>query len=330
MSIRRSSVPGGSASVRNRRHVAAPDEEVAQARSESVVEGKRYRHGKVLCSAAAVNRIPISLACSSAPSTSPVWPPICRMAIHPDQHARRRNERQRADRACDGTEREAERRHADGSRRRGGLPRWRAGIGGEAVAARRRHRPHEDRQDGTRACMRRNERKRDRGRRHQGGERAPAQHQRQHERRRPVGAEAAVAHDLELAGTVAAAAEAVRHIGQPVLMEASGQRQRRGKRERGSRQPGKPERRRRPIDERSDAAHQRACKRQSPGRARESAGGGRDIADGQAGAERDAAPEVVGKAHRQAPIGSPLTASRPNLPPCRNRGTLRHRERNSP
>ena len=52
-------------------------------------------------------------------------------------------------------------------------------------------------------------------------ERADAQQQRQRQRAGPIGADPAVAHDLELAFAVAAAAETVERVGEPVLVHMS-------------------------------------------------------------------------------------------------------------
>src|SRR5258706_7703692 len=59
--------------------IASPDQEIAQARTECVIESRKLVHDRVPDIASAVSKMTISMICSSAPSTSPVWPPICRM-----------------------------------------------------------------------------------------------------------------------------------------------------------------------------------------------------------------------------------------------------------
>ena len=54
------------------------------------------------------------------------------------------------------------------------------------------------------------------------GQRADAQDERKRDRDRAVGADAAVAHDLELHRPRRAAAEAVGDVGEPVLMQRAG------------------------------------------------------------------------------------------------------------
>ena len=55
-----------------------------------------------------------------------------------------------------------------------------------------------------------------------GGQRANAQDEREHERKRAIGADAAVAHDLELPRDCRAAAEAVGDVGEPIFVQRPG------------------------------------------------------------------------------------------------------------
>src|SRR6266849_365120 len=62
--------------------IASPDQKIAQACTECFVEWRKLIHCRVPDVASAVSKMMISMICSSAPSTSPVWPPICRMQSH--------------------------------------------------------------------------------------------------------------------------------------------------------------------------------------------------------------------------------------------------------
>ena len=80
-----------------------------------------------------------------------------------------------------------------------------------------------------------------------------------------IGAAAAVAHDLELALFGCAAAEAVRRVGKPVLVQAAGDERggrdgERGRRRRG----GRPKPSAEPIDQRAERADHRADDREGP------------------------------------------------------------------
>ena len=74
------------------------------------------------------------------------------------------------------------------------------------------------------------------------GQRADPEHERKRERDRAIGADAAVAHDLELAFPGRAAAEAVGDVGEPVLMQRAGRGDERRRRERALKSAGRPSR----------------------------------------------------------------------------------------
>ena len=91
--------------------------------------------------------------------------------------------------------------------------------------------------------------------------------EREDERHRAEGADAAVAHDGELLLPGRAAAEAVGDVGEPVLVQRAGRGdERRGRKRRGD-ERGQAEARRRPERDRADEAHDRARERRSPGEA---------------------------------------------------------------
>ena len=97
------------------------------------------------------------------------------------------------------------------------------------------------------------------------GQRADAQDERKRERDRAVGADAAVAHDLELHRPRRAAAETVGDIGEPVLMQRAGQGDERRRRQRSAKEQGQAEQRRQREDERADETDSGAGDRRRPG-----------------------------------------------------------------
>src|SRR5215468_1195036 len=62
--------------------ITPPDQEITQAQPECLIEWRERVHGCVLPITTAVSKMAISMICSNAPATSPVWPPICRMLNH--------------------------------------------------------------------------------------------------------------------------------------------------------------------------------------------------------------------------------------------------------
>nr|WP_265442295.1 hypothetical protein [Bradyrhizobium sp. SEMIA] len=104
-------------------------------------------------------------------------------------------------------------------------------------------------------------------------ERAPAQAERQDERADTIGADPAVAHDLELALAGAAATEPVSGIGKSVLVQRTGdqggrsQREQRGEVRRQSDADGDF------VDQRAGKADQQSGDGERPGRARDGAVG---------------------------------------------------------
>ena len=171
--------------------------------------------------AASSTRIAVSATCSAPPSTSPVWPPICRCASHamprPLKPASSGREQRVAPRQRQ--QRDHQRKHdGDRRRRRIGL----AGIAGQPVVARIRQVHRHPRQHAARQRVRGDQAWHDiaiRNRRQRGKFRGKTHQQDQ----RAVGAEPAVAHDLQLGLAVAAAAETVGDVGEAVLVQRAGQ-----------------------------------------------------------------------------------------------------------
>ena len=116
-----------------------------------------------------------------------------------------------------------------------------------------------------------------------------------------VGADAAVAHDLELALPRIAAAETVRGVGEAVLVQAAGH----GERRRDRKRRRDPWRRSDlvgdRIDHRGDQRDEDAGQREGPGRARNiGAGGRRRARDRQPGQKGDACLEIAGAIRKPA------------------------------
>ena len=131
--------------------------------------------------------------------------------------------------------------------------------------------------------------------------------QRDRERADAVGADPAVAHDVELALARVAAAEAVGGVGEPVLMQAAGDEERRGDRQR-RRRPGKQHQSVRDrIDHRRDQPDDKARERKRPGAARHRAVLRRMPRQRQPRQEQDSGGQFV---------GAPCEPRRPFVP-CR-------------
>ncbi len=169
----------------------------------------------------ATSRMTISLTCSIAPSTSPVWPSIWVRLSHamsamatasrisaampePRGRGRWRGSRCRARRR---------------SRRslRGGWPA--ANDRPSRRAGGNRYMQHRHRR--ARRAVRGDQRRQHQRRIGEARQRADPQQDRQHQRADAVSADPAVAHDVELAFARPAAAEAVRGVGEAVLMQSS-------------------------------------------------------------------------------------------------------------
>ena len=178
--------------------------------------------------AASSTRIAVSPTCSAPPSTSPVWPPICRCASHamPIAHAAATSAAHSAD--CNGSASKAmiKANAACGCRRREIGP---AGIGGKSVLARIGQAHRHRRQHAARQRVRGDQALHDNGIRKR-RQRRKLGHKAHHQDQRAVGAEPAVAHDLEFRRGVAAAAESVGDIGEgrPRAARRSGSRSRPG------------------------------------------------------------------------------------------------------
>ncbi len=144
--------------------------------------------------------------------------------------------------------------------------------------------------------MSRNERRGDRhGARH-GGERGPAQKERHHQCASPIGAETAVAHDLKLARTVPPATEAVRRIGKAIFMQATGNEEGRAECKRSCKRRGQSDSGGNRVGQCTGATHERTGHRERPACARNVAAiDRRGMRDRQAGAEKNAGPEIGGK-----------------------------------
>ena len=101
-----------------------------------------------------------------------------------------------------------------------------------------------------------------------GRERADAQDERERQRDRAIGADAAVAHDLELHRPRRAAAEAVGDVGEPVLVQGAGRGDERGRRQAGANERRQAEAARSSASVSAPAKTDRgACDRRRPGEA---------------------------------------------------------------
>ena len=97
------------------------------------------------------------------------------------------------------------------------------------------------------------------------GQRADAQDERERDRDRAIGADAAVAHDLELPRPRRAAAETIGDVGEPVLVQRPGRDDERGCRQPRAKERGQAEQRGERKDERADEADRDAGDRRRPG-----------------------------------------------------------------
>ena len=214
--------------------------------------------------AAATSRIKISPSCSTAPRTSPVWPPNCRMQSHAS-NASPTASRTIAQRPAAGPRRDEQRDHAEKHRSHGAHGRRPPDADGKAVDAGRRDQPHEQRHAGAGRHVSGNEnRRRNRGRGN-ARERGRAQQERHRQRAGAIGSDPAVAHDLELA-LARVPAEGVGHVRQPVFMQASGHDQGRRDRQAGGGQRWQAGQTGEPIDPRGNQAHDRAGDGERPAR----------------------------------------------------------------
>ncbi len=118
------------------------------------------------------------------------------------------------------------------------------------------------------------------------GDGSHAQHEGKDERRGAVSADLAVAHDLELALRRPARAEAVRGVGQTVLMQAAGDQKRGRDGENPAHEGMETERMHQPVDERAEGAHAGADDRERPACADNLVPRGRCRTEQAAGASR--------------------------------------------
>ncbi len=169
-------------------------------------------------------------------------------------------------------------------------------AGGErqSVAARRRHKEHHRRHRRAPAGVRRDQRRRNEAGLGEARDGVGADQQRDGERADAVGADPAVAHDRELPLARVAAAEAVGGVGEPVLMQAAGDEERRGDRQH-RRRPGKQHQSVRDrIDQCGDQPDHEARQRKRPGAARHRAVFGRMPRQRQPRQEHDGGGELAG------------------------------------
>src|SRR3954447_21568808 len=148
-------------------------------------------------------------------------------------------------------------------------------------------------------------------------ERAPAQAERQDQRADAIGADPAVAHDLELALAGAAAAEPVGGIGKAVLVQRAGDEGGRGQREQGGKVRRQTQQARDLVDQGAGKADQHSRDWKSPGRACDSAVScGLRRCDGEDRDERCRHPEIgndvlekLGARYHFSFIGRPATTN---------------------
>jgi len=157
----------------------------------------------------------------------------------------------------------------DRRRRRDAFARRPARIMGQAIAARRRRQPHQNRHRGARGTMRADQRPHHRMGIGQTCERGDPQQQRQHQGANAISACTAVAHDVEFLLPCVAAAETVCGIGEAVLVQRAGD----DKCSRDSQCSGRPSRQAEPmrerINQRANQPDDEAGERQRPGRFRD-------------------------------------------------------------
>ena len=157
----------------------------------------------------------------------------------------------------------------DRRRRRDAFARRPARIMGQAIAARRRQQPHQNRHRGARGTMRADQRPHHRMGIGQTCERGDPQQQRQHQGANAISACTAVAHDVEFLLPCVAAAETVCGIGEAVLVQRAGD----DKCSRDSQCSGRPSRQAEPmrerINQRANQPDDEAGERQRPGRFRD-------------------------------------------------------------
>ena len=141
--------------------------------------------------------------------------------------------------------------------------------------------------------MRGDQRLRGLKRRPDAGKRAPAQRKRDDERADTERADAAVAHDLELALARVAAAKTVGRVGEAVLVQRPGEEKDRSHCDRGRRHRGDLEAHRDPVDEGAAKPDQHADDRRAPDGAAEIGAADRHrLAHRHAGIEGDAGPQL--------------------------------------
>ena len=260
-------------------------------------------------SATAASETAISPICSSAPAVSPVWPPICR------RHKPRMTMKTASNNNDAATDLATPRLTSSTTKPMNAATVATLRVGRPAPAER-----PSDRADGT-------------SRRNSGimarapawaairvnaagpgparlAERADAQEERQHQPAGPIGADAAVAHDLELALAVAAAAETIERIGEPVLMQGAGYEEGRGDRERRADERRQIEREGEPIGRCTEETNERADHRQRPA-------GTRDVRALDRGRVRQRNPG--GKQHADPKIGGDAPQQRFSVRHCRPR-----------
>ena len=115
-----------------------------------------------------------------------------------------------------------------------------------------------------------------------------------HQDQRAIGAEPAVAHDLQLRGGIAAAAETVGDVGKAILVQRAGQERARPERQRSCCEIGQAERAQSETEEAHRPADGRADQRKHPVRADEMSGyGAFRMRHRQPGQKGNRGPEIV-------------------------------------
>jgi hypothetical protein len=189
-------------------------------------------------------------------------------AADPCHRGETARDQQRRHQAGRQTEADHEHRDAEHGRRDGARPWWFARLCARSVRPRWRNEAHEGRHGRTCGGVSCNQ-----SRCHQSGptqarEHANAQHERQHQRADAVSADAAVTHDLQLALARRPAAEAVGHIGEPILMQGTSHRHGRHDGKRGGRKVRHMQDVHQPIDGCADSSDCTPDDRRRPQRAR--------------------------------------------------------------
>ena len=214
----------------------------------------------------------ISANCCAAPATSPVWPPIARRASATIANAPAPLASAAA-RAC-----------ANPSETRPSTSATTRAEPHAAASAPGSSRPAAAPAPSARAGAKKRERRQRAGARERGdgdqaqrgapktaverrGQRADAQDEGERQRDGAIGADAAVAHDVELRRPRRAAAEAVGDVGEPVLVQGAGRGDERGRRQAGANERGQAEEPGQRQRQRADKTDRDARDRRRPGEA---------------------------------------------------------------